>query len=122
MRTRISLRWLLPLAILAIALTSALVATFQEYFQAHRDSLDLLRQRAASTCHLMTPEFERALQEKNIALIHQQVQTAMLIPDLLQASLVDPDNRLVSCSDGVHGERQVEMLKESKIADRKSVV
>jgi two-component system cell cycle sensor histidine kinase/response regulator CckA len=116
MRTRISLRWLLPLAILAIALTSALVATFQDYFQAHRDSLDLLRQRAASTCHLMTPEFERALQEKNIALIHQQVQTAMLIPDLLQASLLDPDNRLVSCSDGVHGERQVEMLKESKIA------
>jgi len=116
MKFKISLRWLFPFSILTIGLASTLVAGLQDYVNTTNETIETLRQRAVSTCHLLTLEFERAIQEGNTAVVHQLVQSAMLIPDLLNASLIDPENNLVSSSDVEQESYQASLLLESQIS------
>ena len=116
MKIKISLKWFFPLSILTIGLASTLVAGIQNYINTTNKTNETLRQRAVSTCHLMTLEFERAIQEGNTAVVHQLVQSAMLIPDLLNASLIDPENNLVSSSEVEQKSYQASLLLESQIS------
>ena len=116
MKIKISLKWFFPLSILTIGLASTLVAGIQNYINTTNKTIETLRQRAVSTCHLMTLEFERAIQEGNTAVVHQLVQSAMLIPDLLNASLIDPENNLVSSSEVEQKSYQASLLLESQIS------